>query len=153
MSSSKRAWTFAATLLLGAPAFAAAACGPPSEASTPEGGTSVEPIATASPSSEPAATATGTTSAPAATAEASAAPTGIPSMACKLPAPVKSGDACKTDADCGVSDPCHAHACVAKAKSHPPDKATMCTRVMDCRSADANACGCLDGVCALYARP
>ncbi len=154
MSSSKRAWTFAATLLLGAAAFAAAACGPPSEASTPEGGTSVEPIATASPSSEPAATATGaTTSAPAATAEASAAPTGIPSMACKLPAPVKSGDACKTDADCGVSDPCHAHACVAKAKSHPPDKATMCTRVMDCRSADANACGCLDGVCALYARP
>ncbi len=77
----------------------------------------------------------------------------MPDMECKLSSPVKSADRCATDEDCGVSDPCHAHGCVAKARSHPPDKSTMCTRMMDCRSADANACGCLDGVCALYARP
>ncbi len=71
------------------------------------------------------------------------------SFACRLPAPKKSADHCQSDADCGVSDPCHAHACVAKAKAHPPDKSTMCTRMMDCQSADANTCGCLDGVCAL----
>lgn len=153
MSSSKRAWTFVATLLLGAPAFAAAACGPPPEPSPPAGGSATtDATTTDTPTSEPTATATGATTA-APTSAPTAEATSMPELACKLPAPVKSGDACKTDADCGVSDPCHAHACVAKAKSHPPDKSTMCTRMMDCRSADANACGCLDGVCALYARP
>jgi hypothetical protein len=62
---------------------------------------------------------------------------------------VKSQDACTTDADCGVSEPCHAHACVARAKSHPPDKSTICTQMMDCKSADANPCVCFEGVCAL----
>jgi len=68
---------------------------------------------------------------------------------CRLPAPHKSGDACKTDADCGVSDPCHAHECVGKSRSRPPDAQTICTQIMDCHSADRNPCVCLEGVCAL----
>jgi hypothetical protein len=68
---------------------------------------------------------------------------------CRLPAPVKSDDACTTDADCGPSDPCHAHACVAKAKSKPKTPDTICTMVMDCASADVNRCGCFEGRCSL----
>jgi hypothetical protein len=82
---------------------------------------------------------------PVATASASAPV--FPS--CRLPAPVKSDDACTTDADCGPSDPCHAHACVAKAKSRPRAADTVCTQVMDCASTDANRCGCYEGRCAL----
>jgi hypothetical protein len=78
-----------------------------------------------------------------------AQPGPAPSGSCKLPAPVKSDDACTTDADCGVSDPCHAKACVAKAKSHPRTPDTMCTMSIDCASADVNRCGCLEGKCAL----
>lgn len=73
--------------------------------------------------------------------------------ACRLPAPVKSDDACTTDADCGPSDPCHAHACVAKAKSKPRTAETICTEVMDCASTDANRCGCYEGRCALIPPP
>jgi hypothetical protein len=69
--------------------------------------------------------------------------------ACHLPAAKKSEDACKTDADCGPSDPCHALACVAKAKSKPRTPDTMCTMMMSCESADANRCGCFEGRCAL----
>lgn len=69
--------------------------------------------------------------------------------ACHLPAAKKSEDACKTDADCGPSDPCHAMACVAKAKSKPKTPDTMCTMMMSCESADANRCGCFEGRCAL----
>ncbi|MFT3768815.1 MAG: hypothetical protein QM820_25505 [Minicystis sp.] len=72
---------------------------------------------------------------------------------CRLPAPVKGGDACATDADCGVSDPCHAHACVAKAKSRPKTPDTMCTMMMDCASADVNRCGCFEGRCSLIPPP
>ena len=79
--------------------------------------------------------------------------TGVPARpgepACKLAAPKKSEDSCSTDADCGVSQPCHAPACVAKAKSNPPTKDTMCTRILACESADANRCGCHEGRCAL----
>ena len=69
--------------------------------------------------------------------------------ACHLPAAKKSEDACKTDADCGPSAPCHAMACVAKAKSKPRTPDTMCTMMMSCDSADANRCGCYEGRCAL----
>ena len=69
--------------------------------------------------------------------------------ACHLSAPRKSDDACKTDADCGPSDPCHAKACVAKAKSKPRGPDVMCTMLMACESADANRCGCFENRCAL----
>ena len=69
--------------------------------------------------------------------------------ACRLPAAKKSEDACKTDADCGPSDPCHALACVAKAKSKPKKPDTMCTMMMGCETADANRCGCFENRCAL----
>lgn len=68
---------------------------------------------------------------------------------CKLPAPLKSADPCSTDADCGVSEPCHAGACVARARSHPATADTMCTEILACNSADANRCGCFEGRCAL----
>ena len=69
--------------------------------------------------------------------------------ACHLPEPLLSGDACQTDADCGVSAPCHAAACVAVAKAQPPDADTVCTKSLECRTADANRCGCHQGQCAL----
>lgn len=72
-----------------------------------------------------------------------------PFAGCRLPAPVVSDDACVIDADCGVSEPCHARACVAKAKSRPPGPDTVCTRELVCTSADVNRCGCLEGRCAL----
>jgi hypothetical protein len=88
--------------------------------------------------------------APAPTAAASSTASGGSGLpGCKLPAPLKSDDACSADADCGVSDPCHAKACVARARSHPPTPDTMCTQILDCRSADANRCGCFEGRCAL----
>jgi hypothetical protein len=70
-------------------------------------------------------------------------------FACKLSSPRKSDDPCSADADCGVSEPCHAKACVAKAASHPPGPGTTCTRNLVCDSADANRCGCFEGRCAL----
>lgn len=68
---------------------------------------------------------------------------------CQLPTPVLSDDACASDADCGPATPCHATACVAKAKSQPPAAGIMCTREMRCNSADANRCGCYQGRCGL----
>ncbi len=67
---------------------------------------------------------------------------------CGLTEPLKSEDACSADADCGPSDPCHAHACVAAAKAKPRPADAMCTEMMDCKSTDANDCRCLEGVCA-----
>jgi hypothetical protein len=93
--------------------------------------------------------------APAATSSATAVPTASGTAGpahptgCRLPAPLKSDDACSTDADCGVSEPCHARACVARARSHPPTPDTMCTQMLQCGTADANRCGCLEGRCAL----
>lgn len=69
--------------------------------------------------------------------------------ACHLPAAKKSDDSCKTDVDCGPSDPCHAKACVARAKSKPKTPDTMCTMMMGCETADANRCGCFEGRCSL----
>jgi len=69
--------------------------------------------------------------------------------ACHLPAPKKSDDTCKTDVDCGPSDPCHATACVAAAKSKPKRPDTICTMMLGCETADANRCGCFEGRCAL----
>ena len=71
---------------------------------------------------------------------------------CGLGEPVKSEDACSSDADCGPSEPCHAHACVAAAKAKPRTADVMCTEMMDCRSTDANDCRCLEGQCALVPR-
>lgn len=68
---------------------------------------------------------------------------------CRLPAPVRSTDACSTDADCGPSDPCHAHACVAREKARARAADTFCTELMDCASTDANRCGCVEGRCTL----
>jgi hypothetical protein len=68
---------------------------------------------------------------------------------CHLPAVKKSDDACKIDADCAPSDPCHAKACVAKAKAKPRTPEVMCTMMMGCETADANRCGCFEGRCSL----
>jgi hypothetical protein len=111
---------------------------------------SVEPPPISSP---PPPTASSST-APSAPTPAATAPSGpIKPHACKLDAPVKSGDACKIDADCGVASPCHARACVAKAKARPRTPDVMCTEMLDCASADVNHCGCVDGVCALAPPP
>lgn len=80
----------------------------------------------------------------------SAAPTpGDPFFACRLPTPVRSEDACASDAECAPATPCHARACVGRTHGHPPNATTVCTRMMACDSVDANRCGCLDGRCAL----
>jgi hypothetical protein len=71
---------------------------------------------------------------------------------CSLCAPLFSDDACTTDADCAPETPCHARACVAKSHATLPEASSRCTHVMRCATADANACGCLRGRCALYAR-
>ncbi|MBK8251894.1 MAG: hypothetical protein IPK82_04410 [Polyangiaceae bacterium] len=112
------------------------ACGP--QAST--GGdanvpTTTGTAASASPIAEPTQSATGAAT--------------LPIGHCGLPAPKKSTDSCTKDDDCGPSDPCHAHACVAKAKSNPPGKDTVCTQILDCESLDINPCVCFEGVCAL----
>jgi hypothetical protein len=71
---------------------------------------------------------------------------------CSLCEPKVSEDACGTDADCAPSVPCHAPACVAKAKAEPRKADTVCTMDMRCDSADANDCRCLAGKCALVGR-
>ncbi|MEZ4295427.1 MAG: hypothetical protein R3B70_10660 [Polyangiaceae bacterium] len=102
------------SLLIALPITIAAlsACSPPPP---PNDGGATGPASTGDVSTsntEPAPTA-------GATGDTSAVATGDPlNFECRVPAPVKSEDKCTTDADCGVSDPCHAHACVAKAKSN-----------------------------------
>ncbi|WP_394846487.1 hypothetical protein LZC95_03355 [Pendulispora brunnea] len=126
----------AATLL----ALALAACA--SGSSSPPPATVDVPPAGSASSEAPA------TSAPAASGTAS---TSTPKQCgCSLCEPVVSEDACSTDADCAPSVPCHAPACVAKAKAVPRKPDTMCTMMMACTSADSNTCGCLKGKCALY---
>ncbi len=68
---------------------------------------------------------------------------------CKLCAPVVSNDSCDKDDDCVPESGCHAHACVAKANAKPTDPKLNCTMVLDCHSADANKCGCVNHKCAL----
>ncbi len=75
--------------------------------------------------------------------------TGAFPFKCQLPEPKLSDDPCSSDADCDVSDPCHARSCVAKAKANPPQPSTICTRSMVCDSVDANRCGCHQGRCGL----
>jgi hypothetical protein len=77
-----------------------------------------------------------------------AAATGF-AFSCRLPAAKKSGDSCRGDRDCAPVVPCHARACVAKAKANPGDANTICTRELACDSADANHCRCFEGECAL----
>lgn len=71
---------------------------------------------------------------------------------CSLCEPAPSEDACSTDADCAPATACHAEQCVAKAKAMPRKPGEMCTMLMNCASADANACGCVKGKCALSPR-
>ncbi|WP_394836053.1 hypothetical protein LVJ94_03990 [Pendulispora rubella] len=97
----------------------------------------------------PASSASSAAPAPAAGGTASTSPATPKQCGCSLCEPVVSEDACTTDADCAPSVPCHAPACVAKAKAVPRKPDTMCTMMMACTSADANSCGCLKGKCAL----
>lgn len=71
---------------------------------------------------------------------------------CSLCAPVVSEDACTLDADCAPQTPCHATACVAKAKAQPSAPGTHCTMDLRCDSVDANRCGCVSGRCTLAPR-
>ena len=141
-----RTWLLAA-LLLAVPATVAVACLPPTANGPDASVTASPPDATAAPTSSPTTPVSSEpTTAPGSDGEQ-------PPFTCALPAPVKSQDACATDADCGPSDPCHARACVARSKSRPPDKSTICTQIMDCKSIDANPCVCFEGVCALVPPP
>ena len=142
-------WLLSLPALLGAGAISFLACGPPPEPLPPPGGQGAGGSATSSSGG----------AAPNPDGGSGAGFMALPGMPpastdgtipeCRLPAPHKSADACKTDADCGVSEPCHAHECVGKSRSRPPDAQTICTQIMDCHSADRNPCVCLEGVCAL----
>jgi hypothetical protein len=83
-------------------------------------------------------------------APSAAAPAGPKLCGCTLCEPLPSGDACTSDADCAPSIPCHAPACVAKAKAEPRAADQMCTQELRCGTADTAACGCVRGFCALY---
>jgi hypothetical protein len=71
---------------------------------------------------------------------------------CKLCDPIVSADTCSADADCAPEVPCHAARCVAKAHATARKPGQMCTEIMMCGTADANACGCVKGKCTLHAR-
>lgn len=133
---------------LGALALAlVAACG------GSEADPTVPPRATTDATTEPVSTATAQPTSTGMTMGASTSEPDKPGLrACKLPAPVKSQDRCTTDADCAPSDPCHAKACVAKAKAAPAS-GKMCTRDLQCDTADVNKCGCFEGFCALTPPP
>lgn len=79
---------------------------------------------------------------------AQAPPSGI-NFGCRLPAPVRSDDACTKDAECAPAVPCHARACVAVGKATPRTPDTVCTMNIDCQSADVNPCSCYEGRCTL----
>lgn len=98
-----------------------------------------------------AAPATSAAPSAASTAAGTAAPAGSADafFACRLPAPVTSDDACSQDSDCAPAVPCHARACVARAKAQPPKADTVCTRQLVCDSIDVNRCGCHEGRCSL----
>jgi hypothetical protein len=121
------------------------------------GGASSGPDATA-PASEvdaaPGASAdTHATDASGAAATAPAASDAGPKLCgCSLCQPLPSDDPCSSDSDCAPSTQCHAAACVAKAKAAPLVKTMMCTQIMACGTADANACKCNQGKCALVPR-
>lgn len=76
-----------------------------------------------------------------------------PLCGCSLCEAVVSADTCTTDADCAPETPCHATACVAKAKAKALAPGASCTAIMRCDTADANGCGCQNGRCALFPRP
>lgn len=77
----------------------------------------------------------------------------MPLCGCSLCNPVVSEDTCSVDADCAPATPCHAEACVAKGKAKALAPGASCTAILRCDTADANACGCREGHCALFARP
>ncbi|HQY60290.1 MAG: hypothetical protein IPF92_10230 [Myxococcales bacterium] len=112
-----------------------------------------------SPPTSPAPSSSASSAGSAATDAGEAAPKAarpprvtLPLCGCALCAPVVSEDACTQDADCAPATPCHAEACVAKAKAKAPTPRTSCTMILRCDSVDANTCGCLEGRCALYPR-
>lgn len=90
---------------------------------------------------------------PPAASDAGPAAAGPKLCGCGLCEPLFSDDACGSDSDCAPSAACHADACIAKSKAPPRAANVMCTQMMKCGSADANACGCVHGKCALSPRP
>ena len=148
-------WALLATVgVLGA--VGAVACQTSSTTVAPVTPTGPEGSATTTPGSvvgsPPAASSSAssdTVSSPAASSDTSANPK---MCGCSLCAPLPSSDACGTDADCAPSTPCHATACVAKAKAVPRKPDQVCTMMMGCQTADANACTCWKGACALTPR-
>lgn len=142
--STIRALLALALASLGLLACGAAAQNPSGPANPPANGTVSSPpegVVEGSPGSEEGNSGSGTP-------PANNNPDNKP-IECKLPAPVKSDDACTKDADCAPSVPCHARACVAVAKATPRKPDTMCTMNIDCQSADVNQCSCYEGHCAL----
>ena len=75
-----------------------------------------------------------------------------PKSVCSLGKPIVSDDACNADGDCAPSVPCHAPACVARAKAQLPAPGQICTEEMRCATADANQCSCSQGRCTLAPR-
>ncbi len=71
---------------------------------------------------------------------------------CALCEPVLSDDPCKTADDCAPATPCHATACVAKAKAQPRSANLACTEIFQCNAIEANSCACVDGKCAIAPR-
>jgi hypothetical protein len=141
------------SLALGALSLGALSLGLGAACGGREADPEVPPRATSDATSAPTQTATAAPSSTGVTMGASSSEPDKPGLrACKLPAPVKSQDRCSTDADCAPSDPCHAKACVAKAKAAPPS-GKMCTRDLQCDTADVNKCGCFEGFCALTPPP
>jgi hypothetical protein len=72
---------------------------------------------------------------------------------CALCEPVSSADPCKTADDCAPATPCHATACVAKAKAEPRSPNLACTEIFQCNAIEANSCACVGGKCAIAPRP
>ena len=135
----------------------AVACGPGTGRSPTDPGTVVaptDPDAGMAPAAVDASIVTGDPGKkPPAQPDAGLATTGPKLCGCGLCDPLFSDDACANDSDCAPSTYCHADACIAKAKAPARPKNVMCTEMMKCASADANACGCMQGKCALFARP
>ena len=71
---------------------------------------------------------------------------------CALCEPILSADPCKTADDCAPATPCHATACVAKAKAEPRSPNLACTEIFQCNAIEANSCACVDGKCAIAPR-
>jgi hypothetical protein len=138
----------------------AGASAQPSGPADPSSVVAIPPSAAASAPDAAASASPVSTSPPADTSDAGAVASSVPdesdagpkACGCALCEPVVSEDACKTDADCAPDLPCHAPRCVAKSKAQPRRPGQMCTMLMACTTADANACSCVKNRCTLHAR-